>query len=222
MKGKILIIALLLLGIMLSGCVETAPENGSGNTNTDNTGSGSINPFTSVSEEEKFVEFGAELACEQFDYAEALKAIKDDPDQGSKMKVLREENMIAVGLLAEKYGYKEPGAEGLGEVEALTLEYNEDLPYAEAVAAKVKTLCPAAAPELEQNIDIMKSGMSVVVTINEADDSSIIKYKYFEDGFINKGSRDTTANMEDIEDTIREKFGDLADKALEVARYKYE
>ena len=49
-----------------------------------------------------------------------------------------------------------------------------------------------------------------------------IKYKYFEDGFINKGSRDTTANMEDIEDTIREKFGDLADKALEVARYKYE
>ena len=84
-------------------------------------------------------------------------------------------------------------------------------------------MCPGAAPELEENIEIMKSGMYVKITINEAEDSAHIDYRYYEDGYINSGSRSCSADMEDIYDTLVERMGEeLADQAMEVATFEYE
>ena len=230
MKIKILLIGLLLLGIVLSGCVETDHADDLGNTDTSNTDTGNINPVTTGSEEEQFVKFGADISCARYEFAEAMRAIKDDPNSGEKGALLSEAYWAKIATIIENYGYDVPKPAGdetghepaeWAKVDEMSKKYEEDIDYAQAVVDRVKILCPAAAPELEQNIDIMKNGMSVTVIINEADNSSVIKYKYFSEGFINQGSRDSTANMEDIENTIRERFGDLAEKALEVAKYMY-
>lgn len=173
--------------------------------------------ITKLSSEEKFVQFGADIACERLKYTEAIREVKNDPDFRNQMESIREEYLKTTNSIAEKYGYKE------GEAESLSQEYEEDIDYAKKVIERVKELCPKAAPELEQNIAIMESGMSVKIIINEADDSAMIEYKYFEDGYINSGSRDSSANMEDIHNIIRERFGEeLGNQMIDVAKYEYE
>lgn len=170
--------------------------------------------ITKLSDEEKFVQFGADISCERFKYTEAVREIKDDSDQRD---ALREEYSNTTALIREKYGYEED------EVESLSQKYEEDLHYAESVVDRVRTLCPEAVPELEENIEIMKSGISVRVIINEDENSATINYKYFEDGYINEGSRSSSADIEDIYNTIRESFGEeLADQAIKVAKFEYE
>jgi len=169
--------------------------------------------ITKLSDKEHFVEFGADISCERFKYTEAVRKVKDDRNQRD---ALREKYLNTTALITKKYGYEED------EVESISQKYEEDLTYAESVVDRVRTLCPEAAPELEENIEIMKSGISVRVIIDEDNNSSTINYKYFEDGYINKGSRSSSANIEDIHNVIRERFGEkLADQAIKVAKFEY-
>jgi hypothetical protein len=219
---KIVVIMLILLVVVvgLVGCsnknVATVAK-GDGLTNDGSQGKNNVNT-AKLSADEKFAAFGADVVCARLEYTDSLREVnKDNSDFMDKMTKLREEYNKATVAISEKYGYKE------GETDSLSQKYYEDIPYAEAVIKRVKKLCPRAAPELEENIGIMKEGMYVKVIINEAADSSIIEYKYFEDGYINSGSRDSSADMDDIHDAIREKFGEeLADKAIAAATYVYE
>ena len=173
--------------------------------------------FSGLSDEKKFIELGADIACARFEYAEAVREIKDNPDSEAKRTVLTEEYHNTTDLIIKKYGYKEDEVESMGQ------KYEEDINYAKAVIERVKTLCPGAVPELEENMAIMESGMYVRITINKETNSTKIKYKYYADGYINKGSRESTENMEDIRNTLAERMGDeLADKAMEVAIFEYE
>lgn len=159
-----------------------------------------------------FEQFGAEIVCLREEYTEAMDDVSSE-----ERAVLRNEYQNNILVIAEEYGFDEDGMENFGR------QYEEDTDYARAVVEIVKDLCPEAAAELEQNLAIVDSGMSVKVTINEVDDFSVIEYKYYEDGYIESNSDFSTANMDDIEATIRAKFGDeLGEQAIAIAQFIYE
>lgn len=205
----------IVIGILIIGVIVLYVSIG----DEESTGENSIidKALAKLSGERKFIQFGAEVVCVRYEYTESLHEIKDDDDFSEKRAKLTEKYHNATDLIEKKYGYTGE------ELEKLAQQYPEDIDYAKAVIEKVKELCPGAAPELEKNIVIMEVGMYVKITINEKENSSKIKYQYYSEGYISSGSRDSTADMGDIRNTLIERMGEeLADRAMEVAIIEYE
>lgn len=127
------LVFLLILILLVNGCVTQTENYPSGdNSNQPNIGT--------LSEKEKFAQYGAEIACESFEFADSMDNLGDDPDQINKIIGDLSDTILSIN---EKYGYE------MDDVESLQKKYGQDQSYADLVVKIVKTTCPNPGEELQ-------------------------------------------------------------------------
>lgn len=148
---------------------------------------------------DRFIGFSAELSCAMYEYSQL-----EDNDEA------RGNRSDRVDPLLKKYGFSEQ------DVETLSQEYKDDIGFSKAVLEKMKTLCPDAAPGLEQNIEIMEKGFFIEVNVYEAENRAEINYKFYNnDGGISEGERSCDPDINSIHEAIRQIFPDeLEEKVI--------